>query len=482
MLSKQMQSKKSAHISKIWIILNLKTYKINGYFMSRASQHGTDLVAPLSNILNSSIDNDLASSLALDAIVWLCKSHTVNIVSTWKVLRGVFESKLQFRTTKRYVPSILVVVDFIHFKLYSVLISMHNSLCEFFGEVPLLKSTSDEYDLLFREALDRLWHFISNSSDIGIIKTALRALRNFDLTELTLKHIPSAFYENIKLPKEYQIQIVASQNDPNTVPLTVADVVPYVPGECWIDFLQQVNPDVLEDAIDLVTYLIENEMSQYRSGVYMLAEGRPEPKELQHLHARSPLRSIVKFLAGQSEDKSDFANAIRCLRCIEKKFSRPIPPLNWFFLIEYINQGTTFGGATATDQLNMKKYALTIAGNQIAHSGSAKSLVENYLQSFDVRAKDLDEIQMALELVASVCDGVSPRILVTFIRDTLTFLHGLSASSHFEDNCHFEVGIKTISRVFDKKCLVLENVDIVTDEICRFNENLQSDSKVCHPI
>lgn len=70
--------------------------------MSSASQHGSDLVAPLSKILNSSMDNDLASSLALDAVVLLCKSHTVNIVSTWKVLRGVFESKLEFRTAKRY--------------------------------------------------------------------------------------------------------------------------------------------------------------------------------------------------------------------------------------------------------------------------------------------------------------------------------------------------------------------------------------------
>lgn len=72
-------------------------------FMCRASQHGSDLVAPLSQILNNSMDNDLASSLALDAVVMLCKSHTVNIVSTWKVLRGVFESKLQLRTTKRFV-------------------------------------------------------------------------------------------------------------------------------------------------------------------------------------------------------------------------------------------------------------------------------------------------------------------------------------------------------------------------------------------
>lgn len=355
-------------------------------------------------------------------------------------------------------------------------------MCEFFGEVPLLKSASNEYDLLFQEALDRLWKFISNSNDIGIVQTALRALRNFDFSELTLKYIPSALYENIKIPKEYQIQIAASHNDPNNIPLTAADVVPYIPGECWIKLLQQINPDASDDATDFVTYLVDNEMSQYRSGVYMLAEGRPEPKELQHLNDRSPLRSIIKFLAEQSEDKSDFVTISKCLKCIAHKFSRPIPPLNWFFLIEYINQGNIFECCSTADQMKIRKYALTIAGNQIAHSGSAKSLVENYLQSFDASKNDLDEIQATLELVVNICDGVSPRILANFIRDTLTYMHTLSESSHFEENCHFEIGIRTITKAFDRKCLVPENIDIITDEICRFSESLQSDSKVCYHI
>lgn len=71
-------------------------------FSFRASQHGTDLVAPLSKILNNSADNDLARSWTLDAIILLCKSHTVNVSSTWKVLQRAFEAKSDIRTTKRY--------------------------------------------------------------------------------------------------------------------------------------------------------------------------------------------------------------------------------------------------------------------------------------------------------------------------------------------------------------------------------------------
>lgn len=80
--------------------------------MIRASQHGTDLIAPLSKILNSSIDNDLARSLALQAVVLLCRSQTVNAVSTWNVLKNSFNSNLKPRTIKRYVNVFVVLKMF----------------------------------------------------------------------------------------------------------------------------------------------------------------------------------------------------------------------------------------------------------------------------------------------------------------------------------------------------------------------------------
>ncbi|XP_055302054.1 focadhesin [Sitodiplosis mosellana] len=439
-------------VSDRWEMNVVKANAIKEICSQKASQHGTDLVAPLSKILNCSLDNDLASSLSLDAVIWLCKSHTVNIVSTWKVLRRVFESEPKPRTTK--------------------------SLCEFFGEVSSLKSASNEYDLLFCEALKRLWNFITNSEDIEIIRAALRALRNFDLTELTLKHIPHILFNNIKLPREYQIQIAASHNDPNNDPLTISDVLPYIPGECLsIELFKNINQRALDDSVEFVTHLVEMEMSQFRSGVYFQAEGRPEPKELQNLHARSQLRAMIRFLCEQSERKSEPATAIQCLKCVAKKYSRPIPPLNWFFLIEYINNGMRFDGSTVDDQFKMKKYALMIAGNQSAHSGSAKSIVENYLQSFDSNTKNLEEIQITLEISVKSL-GISPRILAAFLRNTLTFAYDLSASSHFEEKCHLEMGLESIVKTFDEKSLVPENVDIIIDAISRFNDILPRDSKI----
>lgn len=290
--------------------------------------------------------------------------------------------------------------------------------------------------------------------------------------------MPAVYYETIRLPREFQMQIAASHSDPNSVPLTAADVVPYIPGECWIKLLQQVKPSALTAAIELVTHLIESEMVQYRSGVYMLAEGRPEPKELQHLHDRSPLRAFVKFTNDESAQKSDTETALKCLQTISHKYSRPIPPLNWFFLIEYINQGAHFENASAANQFEMKKLALTIAAHQIAHSGSAKMLVENYLQSFKASECDLHEIEMAFELVSTICDGISSRILANFVHSSLAFLYDLSASSHFEENCHFEIALESLIKVFKRKCLVPENIDIITDEILGFNDRLHIDNKV----
>lgn len=406
----------------------------------------------------------------------LCQSHTVNIVSTWKVLRRVFESELKPRTTKRYTNKSMQIELFIYvlkFLLYC------NSLCQFFGEVPILKSPTNEYDLLFCAAMNRLWNFTIKSDDMEIIQVAFRALQNFDFSELTLQYVPSILYNNVKLPKEYQIEIAASHNDPNNAPLTAADIVPYIPGECLsIELFRNINKHASDDAVDFVTHLIEAEMMQYRSGVYFQPENRPEPKELQNLHARSQLRAVIKFICEQAEHKSETATAIMCLKCVAKKLPRPIPPVSLFFLIEYINNGIRFDGSTVDDHFLMKKYALSIAANQITHSGSAKTIVENYLQTFDANVKDLKETQMALKISTMSLNGVSPRIFSTFLHNTLTYLYGLSASSHFEEKCHLEMGLEAIVKTLDKQCLIPENMDIIVDEVSRFNDILVVDSKV----
>lgn len=344
--------------------------------------------------------------------------------------------------------------------------------------MPLLKSPTNEYEQLYNEALERLWSFVMNSDQKEIIQHALIALKNFDFTELTLKHIPTLFYEEIHIPKEFQKQIEDSKSNPDAVELTVVDVVPYIPGECWIEFLKKINQNAVEDAIEFVVHLIESEMLQYKSGVYMLPEGRPEPNDMKQLHARSPLRAIVKYIREQSDWNTEATLAVRCLQCIGNKYSRPMPPLNWFFLIEYINHGTKFSDSDASERFEMKMQALRIASNQTAHSGSARNIIENYLQQFDTNTKDMEEILLIVKLVPNICFGVVPRILASFLRNILDFLYQHSASTKFEENSHFEQSIQSLTELFELKCPAMENVDIVVDKLCRFNDIIDSDTKI----
>lgn len=344
--------------------------------------------------------------------------------------------------------------------------------------MPSLKSPTDDYEKLYEEALQRLWSFVINSDVTEIIQCALLALRNFDFSELTLKHMPSLFYEQIHIPKEYQKQIEDSKSNAQLKPLTVADVLPYIPGECWIEFLQKINQNVIESAIEFVANSIETEMLQYRSGVYMLPEGRPEPNDMKQLHAKSPLRAIIRYIKEQSEWNTEPTLAVKCLQCISQKYSRPMPPLNWFFLIEYMNHASKFANSTAAEQFDMKMQALKIASNQTAHSGSARNLIENYLQQFDADVKDLDETIFLLKLVPNLCLGTTSRILAAFLKNTLTFLYQHSLSSHFEENCHFEQAIVALMSLFDQTQPTNENIDIVIDELGQFNELLDSEMRI----
>lgn len=305
-----------------------------------------------------------------------------------------------------------------------------------------------------------------------IIESALVALRNFDFTELTLHHIPGLFFEDIRIPREFQRQIDDSKLDPDTKPLTVADVMPYIPGECWIEFIQKINQNASEAAIEFVSHLIETEMLQYRSGVYMLPEGRPEPGDVNQLHPRSPLRALIRYIKEQTEWNTEASLVAKCLQCIGKKYSRPMPPLNWFFLLEYIGHASKFTDSTPAEQFEMRMQALTIASYQTAHSGSARNLIENYLQQSNANGMDLEETLLFLKLIPNICFGVTPRILAAYLQKTLKYLYEHSASSQFEKNCHFEQAISALAGIFELKCPVTESVDIVIDELCKFNEML----------
>lgn len=342
----------------------------------------------------------------------------------------------------------------------------------------MLRNPSAEYEALFEESLQQLWKFVIDFDKTAFIVPALKALKNFDFADLMFKHMPAIFTENFTIPNEFQKLITASVNDPLRTgsALTACDVVPYIPGECWIELLEKVNENAIDAAIELVTYIVDAEICQFRSGIYLLGDGRAEPSDLVQLHPRSPLRALIKHVKLQSKIMANPIVLGHCLRCVAQKYSRPLPPLNWFFLAEYINAGDHVSDHGM--RCEMKKYAVTIAANQIAHSGSARNIIENYVQAFDAADSSEEETHTILELVPSICNGIAPAILATFLSNTLSFLFGLSKSSKFEVDCGFEKAVESISKIFNAKCLMTENVDIVVDELIKYEAMLEADTRV----
>lgn len=350
------------------------------------------------------------------------------------------------------------------------------SLCEFFGEVPLLQSPTADYETLFYDALRQLWAYITDFDTAVVIEPALRALKNYNTADLALKHVPDLFQENLKIPSEYQKQIVASADSDTLAPLTARDIIPYIPGECWIQLLEKVNQSAIEAAVDLVCHLIETEISQFRSGVYMLTGGRTEPNELTQLHARSPLRAITKYVAMQAKlpYPENTGVLINCLRCLSRKYSKPIPPFDWFFLLDLLDK--TFAGEESPYRL--RSYCLRLAANQIANSGSARNLIENYLEQFRTSERYNEETECVLELMPQICHGCNADILRRILHDVAEFAYDQSRSCNFEKDCLMEVMFRTLVPIYEERCLIAENVEIITQLFTKYYELLDGDEKV----
>uniref|UniRef100_A0A1B0FPN6 DUF3730 domain-containing protein n=1 Tax=Glossina morsitans morsitans TaxID=37546 RepID=A0A1B0FPN6_GLOMM len=422
-----------------WEFEIAKTYTIREICLEQPTQHGSDLVSHLSDILNTCTDDsgDLATSLALDAIVALCDSHTVNIASTWRVLSSKFRHEKRPRALK--------------------------SLYRFFAHVPFLQTPTLEFEQLVDEALDQLWMTISRSdSDCNLICEALAALKQYEIGSLlTLRHIPPQFRQNLHVAREYTAPdgraVVDLQQE-------------MVPGECWVQLLQKIRPECGNAAADLIAHYIYNEINNYRSGVYRLPEGRPEPRKLQGLSAQSPLRATVAYLVNQArfgDHNITEPHAItNTLRAISKKFPKPIPPLDWCFLHSFFHLS-----------FEARKYCILIAKNQLLHSGTARRIIENFLVEFEPNCFE-EDLLLLFSLLPEIGNGVSLTILKTFVEKVALYCFKESQLSGFAEGCLFEKFLESVRLVFTGKCDIPEVLDVFTLIVERYMDSMDIDSRL----
>ncbi|TMW54602.1 hypothetical protein DOY81_000396 [Sarcophaga bullata] len=423
---------------KKWEFEIAKTYTIREICYEKPTQHGSDLVSHLSDTLNTCTDDagDLATSLALDAIVALCDSHTVNVTSTWRVLSNKFRHEKRPRALK--------------------------SLYKFFAHVPLLQTPTLEFEQLVDEALDQLWLTISRlDTDPEMIREALSALKHYEIgTLLTLKHITPQFRQDLIVAREYTgpdgREVVDLQHE-------------IIPGEVWVQLLQKIRPECGSAAADLIAHFIYAEINGFRGGIYRLPEGRAEPRKLQGLHTPSPLRAVVSYLVNQSRYGDHIAEPIaitNALRAISKKFPKPIPPLDWSFLHSFFHLS-----------FDTRKYCILIAKNQLLHSGTARRLLENFLAEFEPNCFE-EDLLLLFSLLPEISNGVSLTILKAFAEKIALYCFKESQLAGFNEGCLFEKFMDSVKYIFMGKCEVPEVLDIFTLIVERYMDAMDIDSRL----
>uniref|UniRef100_A0A0K8W5U7 Uncharacterized protein KIAA1797 n=1 Tax=Bactrocera latifrons TaxID=174628 RepID=A0A0K8W5U7_BACLA len=422
--------------SKRWEFEIAKTHTIREICYDKPTQHGSDLVSHLSDTLNSCTDDagDLATSYALDAIVALCNSHTVNIISTWRVLSSKFRHERRPKALK--------------------------SLYRFFAHIPLLHTPTLEYEQLVDEALEQLWLTVSRSdSEPELVREALSALKNFEIGSLlSMRHIPMQYRQDTPGVREFVggREVVDLQQE-------------MVPGEVWVHLLQKIRPECGAAAADLIAHHIYAEINGYRSGVYRLPEGKPEPRKLQGLFPQSPLRAVVSYVVGQARFGDHVTEphvVTNALRAISKKFPKPIPPLDWCFLHSFFHLS-----------FEARKYCLLIAKNQLLHSGTARRLLENFLVDFEPNCFE-EDLLLLFSLLPEISNGVSLHILKNFAEKIAIYSFKESQLSGFTEGCLFEKFIDSVKYIFLGKCDIPEVLDIFTLIIERYMDSMDLDSRV----
>jgi hypothetical protein len=345
--------------------------------------HGSDLVSLIAQILTESMesrDAEIPASLAIDSISLLCQNHIISVTSTWKAIA------ISTRYEKR--PRVI------------------KSLCKFFSIVPRFRRNNQEFENFNKEIVSRLFHMIEWSDSFGK-QCALNALSNWNYETFTLDLIPENYRENIALP----------QAAPG-MEVSILDLE--VPGECYVQLLTKVDAAAREAAGELLSHFIRQEISEYRSGNYIVKEGQSEPTNYKSFPKQSIVKALVHFLVQQAtttqEQKLvDELITAEALRVLAQNYSRPLPPLNWSFLHELIRKGST---------PQIKQKCIAVAAKQAVISGTAKRLIDNFLININEKCEE-DDVEIALGLLADLCNGASSDILKLFYERVCTCSHAI---------------------------------------------------------
>ncbi|XP_060221806.1 focadhesin isoform X2 [Meriones unguiculatus] len=211
-----------------WEKLIAKAASIRDICKQRPYQHGADMLAAISQVLNECTKPDQATpaALVLQGLHALCQAEVVCIRSTWNAL----SPKLSCDTR----PLIL------------------KTLSELFSLVPSLTVNTVEYENFKVQVLSLLWNHTQNKDPI-VASAAFKSLSHFSAGEHTILHLPEKIRPEMPIPDE--------MDEEESVDLSI-------PGSCYLRLLTITAPSVLPALEEFFTSLVKQEMVNMPRGIY----------------------------------------------------------------------------------------------------------------------------------------------------------------------------------------------------------------------
>lgn len=311
------------------------------------------------------------------------------------------------------------------------------SLFVFFSKIPKLYQTSNDFVDFTREIIQKLWskalYHVEN--DVTVCGAAIDTLAVFPRNLLLLDDIPELLKKGIKIEikLEEDKKELGSGQEPTKVDFEYDGIAP---PEIWINLMENTYRQCIENVAALMSNFIADEIGEFRGGVYVMPEGRSEPKDVKNLPEKCVLRAIIQFLLQQSRQQTADDHIIcGLLKALAPKFSKTLPPLDWNFLHEFFHNG-----------LEIKHNCIRILTNQLSISKSAKQMMENYIGNFDVTNFQEEDIGVLFEKLPELTEFIDGPIYAMFIKKSMNFSQSPDSS-----NILLEHILKSIPAAFTNK-------------------------------
>ncbi|MGH0124799.1 UNVERIFIED_CONTAM: hypothetical protein FKN15_074500, partial [Acipenser sinensis] len=232
--------------------LNIKYFIVFFYCHdSRPYQHGGDMLAAISQVLNQCTKPDQAtpSALVLQGLHELCRAEVVDIRSTWNAL-----------SPKLSCDSRPLVVK---------------ALTELFSLIPVLAVKTEEYEKFKVQVVGILWSYAQSKKFkvqvVGILwsyaqsknpvvaSSGYKALSEFSAEEHIILHLPEQARPEVKKPESDEEMNEDEEEKEEDLS---------VPGTSYIKLLTLTPPAVFSALEDFLASLMKQEMVAMPRGVY----------------------------------------------------------------------------------------------------------------------------------------------------------------------------------------------------------------------